>query len=128
MKYNTICFALLILVSSGLAAQTKKSPYRNLEGKWVSRQDPHYTIDIKNGWLIESRQSAKRVDSFRYEISGKPCGAGAVTGKKTLFIHLKDKKGNNEHCCKLLSYTSNAFSYSTADNKTLRFIRYIKRY
>ncbi len=128
MKYTKTLFFALLLVASGLSAQTKKSPFPNLNGKWVSKQDPHYTLQIKNGWIMEAHLPVRQVDSFTFEISGKPCQPPKTKEKKALYLRKKEKKGNNEYCYKLLTYTSNAFSMRSADNKTYQFIRYLKRY
>ena len=128
MKYNKTLFFALLLAASGLTAQIKKSPIPNLNGKWVSKQDPHYTLQIKNSWIIESHLPARQVDSFTYDISGKPCLPPKTKEKKSLFLRKKEKAGSNEYCYKLLSYTSNAFSMRSTDNKTYHFIRYLKRY
>ena len=122
------CFVLLLLLSSGLTAQTRKSSFPNLNGKWVSKQDPHYTIQIKNGWIIESHLPARQLDSFTYEISGKPCLPPKPKEKKSLFLRKKQKSGGNEYCYRLFSYSSNAFSMQSTDNKIARFIRYLKHY
>ena len=77
---------------------------------------------------MEAHLPARKVDSFTYEISGKPCLPPKVKEKKTLYLRKKEKTGANEYCYKLTAYSSNAFSILTPDNKLYRFIRYLKRY
>ena len=120
---------LLLCMASGLYAQHKKTPYPNLAGKWVSRGDANYTLLVKNDWMYEYHKNSRVVDTFRYDITVRPCSPGKDTAKKSFYLYKKDKTGANESCYKLLSYSSNAFAMMANSNgATSHFIRYLKRY
>jgi len=120
-------FLLLLPIASGLSAQNK-SHAPDITGKWVSKGDPNYTLLVKNGWIYESHKNSHAVDTFRYDITNRPCSSIKPSDKKGSFLH-KRKAGSDEYCYKLLSYSSNAFVMtSNANGITYRFIRYLKRY
>ena len=121
-------FLGLLCIASGLSAQNKShSP--DITGKWVSKGDPRYTLLVKNGWIYEYHKNSPGVDTFRYDITNRPCLPGKNNDKKSLFLHKTNKAGGNEYCYKLLSYSSNAFVMTANSNgTTYRFIRYLKRY
>jgi hypothetical protein len=126
MKYSKMLFlALLLFVSFGLRAQNKKSGYPNLNGKWVSKADPHYTLRIANGYIYETYLPGRQVDTFRYEISEKSCWPKETAKRKTLYLQKKQK--GDEYCYKILSYSANAFSMVYEDKGNIyTFIRYLK--
>ena len=128
MKSGTIYLLFLALfMSSGLLAQNKKKTLPNLNGKWVSREDPGNTLLVKNGWIYESH--GKAIDTFRYEISGRNCAPGKWGDKKSFFVRKRNMLNKDIQCYKLLSFSSNAFSIISDGNDTIyRFIRYLKQY
>ena len=121
-------FLLLLFTASGLSGQNKlHAP--DIAGKWVSKGDPNYTMVVKNGWIYESHKNSHVVDTFRYDISNRPCSPGKPGDKKSRFLHKMNKTGGNEYCYKLLSWSSNAFVMTSGSSgTTYRFIRYLKRY
>jgi len=121
-------FASLFFFSTILAAQTKKSPGPGLDGKWISKTDPKYSLSISKGWIIEYYQGRKTADTFKYEIHTKSCLPVKWPAGKTWFLQKEDKTGRPLYCYKLLSYSSNAFAMLAQDNKTYHFIRYLKHY
>ena len=127
-QYKVALFILLICITPGLSAQNKShSP--NISGKWVSKGDPNYTLLVKNGWIYEYHKNSPGVDSFRYDITSRPCSPGKPIDKKGLFLHKKKQAGGDEYCYKLLSYSSNAFVITAGSNgATYHFIHYLKRY
>ena len=120
-------FILSLTIASSLSAQNK-SHAPDINGKWVSKGDPNYTLLVKNGWIYEYHKNKHAVDTFRYDITNRSCSPGKPNDKKSFFLH-KRKAGSDEYCYKLLSYSSNAFAMS-ADGRsaTWHFIRYLKRY
>jgi len=129
MTHRTMALFLpLLFIASGLFAQNK-SHAPDITGKWVSKGDPNYTLLVKNGWIYESHKNSHAVDTFRYDITNRPCSTGKPTDKKSRFLHKTNKTGGTEYCYKLLSCSSNAFVMtSNANGTTYRFIRYLKRY
>lgn len=129
MKNGKILFLILLVcaASTGLT-QDKKAAYPNLAGKWVLKNDPGHTLLVKNDWIYETRLHPKQTDTCKYGIANKPCYPVKKQERKNLFLLKKDKAGN-DHCYKLLSWSSNAFSMRSATGDTLyTFIRYLKRY
>jgi len=117
--------ALVLFVSFSLQAQNKKTVYPNLNGKWVSKTDPHYTLRVANGYIYETNPPGRQADTFRYEFSHKSCVPGKPLNIKGLYL-VKKQKGN-EYCYKILSYSANAFSVIYAgDANVYTFIRYLK--
>ena len=130
MKYVTMLLLALLATSFSRAdAQNKKTPVPNLNGKWISKNDPGYTLLVKNGSIYESHLHQKGADTAKYEITKSPCLPGKWNDKKSWFLQKTGKTPGDKYCYKLLSYSSNAFSMMAESNNTVyHFIRYLKRY
>ena len=130
MKYGTMFLLVLLAISFPRAdAQNKKTPVPNLNGKWVSKNDPGYTLLFKNGLICESHLHQEGVDTFKYEITKNSCVPAKWNDKKSWFLRKSGKTPDDKYCYKLLSYSSNAFSMIFDGNGTIyHFIRYLKRY
>jgi hypothetical protein len=122
-RFNPILFFLLFGVSHA-SCLSLKAVQQHLQGKWISVQDPNYTITFNKKFVVEETKNDAASESFRYFISNRNCGFDfKICSGRCFYLKKRNLDGDITLCYLIRSATENSLTLIYEGGRVLDFTR-----